>query len=484
MKEFEVPEPMKSSFSRSFSVFAAILLVALTILGSSFQILVKNYLTDTTYATLEQDGQIISNLAASYWADSSLSTREFLLNLDVASQVSGSDAVICDSSGEVILCSDALFGCEHQGLHVNRDYMSKVLTNGIDRATGVIRGLYEDQRFLVSLPVTARDGSASGIVIVSAPTANVNAVLTKIANIFLTTAAFVVLISVMAVSAFARRESRPLRDMARAANAFGHGDLEARVKVEEGYSEEMEELALAFNNMASSLQKSEYRRQEFVANVSHELKTPMTTIAGYVDGILDQTIPEDRWNHYLQIVSDETKRLSRLVRSMLDISQLQSQEGIPDEKKLHFDLEECCGQVLLTFEKKINDKNINVEVDMPEHPVYTFANQDYITQVVYNLLDNAVKFCPAGGCLGLRIREGGSKAYVSVSNEGDTIPPEELPLVFDRFHKLDKSRSQNRDGWGLGLYIVKTIVCSHGEDISVTSRDGKTEFTFTMPLVN
>ena len=484
MKEFEVPEPMKSSFGRSFSVFAAILLVALTILGSSFQILVKNYLTDTTYATLEQDGQIISNLAASYWADSSLSTREFLLNLDVASQVSGSDAVICDSSGEVILCSDALFGCEHQGLHVNRDYMSKVLTNGIDRATGVIRGLYEDQRFLVAMPVTSRDGGASGIVIVSAPTANVNAVLTKIANIFLTTAAFVVLISVMAVSAFARRESRPLRDMARAANAFGHGDLEARVKVEEGCSEEMEELALAFNNMASSLQKSEYRRQEFVANVSHELKTPKTTIAGYVDGIQDKTIPEDRWNHYLQIVSDETKRLSRLVRSMLDISQLQSQEGIPDEKKLHFDLEECCGQVLLTFEKKINDKNINVEVDMPEHPVYTFANQDYITQVVYNLLDNAVKFCPAGGCLGLRIREGGSKAYVSVSNEGDTIPPEELPLVFDRFHKLDKSRSQNRDGWGLGLYIVKTIVCSHGEDISVTSRDGKTEFTFTMPLVN
>ena len=476
---------MKSSFGRSFSVFAAILLVALTVLGGSFQILVKNYLTDTTYAALEQDGQIISNLAASYWADSSLSAREFMLNLDVASRVSGSDAVICDGAGEVILCSDALFGCEHQGLHVNRDYMNKVIANGIDRATGIIRGLYDDQRFLVAMPVAARgDSGASGIVIVSAPTAEVTAVLTKISNIFLTTAAFVVLISVVAVSAFAQRESRPLRDMAKAANAFGHGDLDARVKVEEGCSEEMEELALAFNNMASSLQKSEYQRQEFVANVSHELKTPMTTISGYVDGMLDKTIPEDRWPHYLQIVSDETKRLSRLVRSMLDISQLQSQEGIPDEKKLHFDLEECCGQVLLTFEKKINDKNINVEVDMPEHPVYTFANQDYVTQVVYNLLDNAVKFCPEGGKLGLRIREGGSKAYVSISNEGDTIPPEELPLVFDRFHKLDKSRSKNRDGWGLGLYIVKTIVCSHGEDIGVTSRDGKTEFTFTMPLVN
>ena len=105
-------------------------------------------------------------------------------------------------------------------------------------------------------------------------------------------------------------------------------------------------------------------------------------------------------------------------------------------------------------------------------------------QVIYNLIDNAVKFCPDGGNLGLRIKEGGSKAYVSVSNDGETIPPDELPLVFDRFHKLDKSRSQNRDGWGLGLYIVKTIVCSHGEDISVSSKDGKTEFTFTMPLVN
>jgi len=253
--------------------------------------------------------------------------------------------------------------------------------------------------------------------------------------------------------------------------------------VDDSSTEEMEELAIAFNNMASSLQKSEYQRQEFVANVSHELKTPMTTISGYVDGILDGTIPPSRQEHYLRIVSDETKRLSRLVRSMLDISQLQNQD-IPDEKKMHFDLEETMGQVLITFEKKITDKKLEVDVNMPEHPVYTIANRDYITQVIYNLIDNAVKFCPEGGTLGLRIREGGNKAYISVSNEGPTIPPEELPLVFDRFHKLDKSRSQNRDGWGLGLYIVKTIVCSHGENISVTSRDGKTEFTFTMPLVN
>ena len=476
---------MKTSFSRNFATAATILLLALTVLGASFQMLVKEFLTENTISGLKNDATIIADLAAAYSVGGRLDNRDFLLNLDIASQISDADAVICDASGRVVLCSDALEGCGHAGIRFNEDYVRKVITNGGDTTTGIIGGLYPESRYVVAVPILSHSGgSALGIVVVSVPMAQTAGILTRISNIFLTAAIFVVMAAVLAMSVVARRESRPLRDMARVANAFGHGNLEARVKLEEGYSEEVEELALAFNNMASSLQKSEYQRQEFVANVSHELKTPMTTISGYVDGILDGTIPLHRRDHYLRIVSDETKRLSRLVRSMLDISQLQTQEGIPEEKKMHFDLEECLGGVLITFEKKINDKNLNVDVNMPEHPVYTMANRDYVTQVIYNLIDNAVKFCPDGKTLGLSIREGGSKAYISVSNEGETIPAEELPLVFDRFHKLDKSRSQNRDGWGLGLYIVKTIVCSHGENISVTSKDGKTEFTFTMPLVN
>ncbi len=474
---------MKSSFSRNFTTAALILLLALTVLGASFQFQVTEYLTETSVSGLQKDAEVIADLAASYSVEGQLDSRAFLLNLDVISQVSHADAVICDRDGYVILCSHFRSGCQHQGLQLNRSYMEKVIKNGGDTVTGVIRGLYEDQRHVVSVPIMV-DNSPLGVVIVSTATTVTTTILNKISNIFLTAALFVVLVSVLAVTAFARRESRPLKEMANAANAFGHGNLEARVKLEDDYSEELEELALAFNNMASSLQKSEYQRQEFVANVSHELKTPMTTISGYIDGILDGTIPQERQKHYLRIVSDETKRLSRLVRSMLDISQLQKEEGIPEEKKMHFDLEETLGQVLITFEKKITDKKLEVDVDMPEHPVYTFANCDYITQVIYNLIDNAVKFCPEGGTLGIMIREGGNKAYITIRNDGDTIPPEELPLVFDRFHKLDKSRSQNRDGWGLGLYIVKTIVCSHGENISVSSKDGKTAFTFTMPLVN
>ena len=476
---------MKSSFGRVFYAAALILLVALTLLGVSFQQLVKDYLTESTFSRLDQDAEVIAHLASSYAAGEYSSNQDFLLNLDVASRLSGTDIIICNAEGKIILCSDSPFGCKHLKLQVNSDYLEKVSSAGVDRTTGMIRGLYSDSRFLTAMPIRDETGgSLLGLVMVSVPTADTTAVLKKLANLYLNTAFVVVLLSALGALAYADRSSRPLREMAKAANDFGHGNLEARVRVEDSYSEETRDLAVAFNNMASSLQKSEYQRQEFVANVSHELKTPMTTISGYVDGILDGTIPPERRNHYLQIVSDETKRLSRLVRSMLDISQLQDEKGMPDEKKMNFDMEECAGLALVNFEKKINDKHINVQVDMPEHPVYTFANQDAVTQVVYNLVDNAVKFCPEGGTLGLTIKEGGGKAYVSVSNDGETIPPEELPLVFDRFHKLDKSRSKNRDGWGLGLYIVKTIVCSHGENISVTSRDGKTEFTFTMPLAN
>ena len=306
----------------------------------------------------------------------------------------------------------------------------------------------------------------------------------KLSDTYLLVSVLVILGAVLVIILMAQKQSSPLKELAKAASDFGHGKLESRVIVDAGDPQEVQELALAFNNMASSLQKSEYQRQEFVANVSHELKTPMTTISGYLDGMLDGTIPPEMHQSYMRLVSDETKRLSRLVRSMLDISRMQNQDAIPPEALSRFDVCECVGRVLVTFEQKIVSKALEVEVSFPEYPVYTQASQDAITQVVYNLLDNAVKFCPDQGMLNVAIREGDGKVYVSIGNDGDTIPPEELPLVFDRFHKLDKSRAENRDGWGLGLYIVKNIIDRHGENISVSSQNGRTAFTFTLPLVN
>ena len=240
------------------------------------------------------------------------------------------------------------------------------------------------------------------------------------------------------------------------------------------------ETAEAFNAMADSIAKSEEKRSEFVANISHELKTPMTTIAGYTDGILDGTIPPDKERAALQTISSETRRLSRLVRRMLDLSRLQSTENITAQEQ--FDVSEVMLRVLVSLENKINARHLDVDTQLPDGVVEVWGDPDAITQVCYNLLDNAIKFSDEGSTMGISITTKGGKAHVAVRNQGQTIPPDELAMIFDRFHKSDKSRSVDRDGVGLGLYIVKTILNNHKENITVTSQDGVTEFVFTLTL--
>lgn len=475
---------MKSTFSRLFTTISLILLAAAVFISACFQWLTNRYWKEQAISSLKNDAQVVAALFQAGYGDKSISNQDFYMALTVAVSVSGADMIICDGQGTLLMCADSPMGCEHVGLQLDKGYRDRIFAAGEYTDTGMIRGLYTETRYIASVAITdSITGAPQAIVLVSSPVDETLMNIRRTSNTFVIITALVALLSVAIATYFFRRQSNPLRQMARVAKDFGHGNFSARVQTSGRHPQEVEELALAFNNMATSLEKGEYQRKEFVANVSHELKTPMTTISGYVDGILDGTIPPEKSREYLTLVSQETKRLNRLVRNMLDISRLREQGGIPEEEKTRFDISELAGQVLISFEQKINAKNMDVQVEMPEYPVFTRANQDAINQVIYNLVDNGVKFCPENGQLGIAIREGSNKIYLSVSNNGEEIPAQELPLVFERFHKTDKSRSRNRDSWGLGLYIVKTIMDFHGENISVTSQDGKTEFTFTLPLV-
>lgn len=475
---------MKTMFGRQFLLTAACILCSILILGASFRVFIQKYVQSESQKSLYQSAEAVAELASAYESIGDLENNwEFHINLSFAAEAAGTDTVICDETGVVILCSCSEFRCAHLGLQVPQTFVDQVIQEGKTADAGILQGLYDDSRSVVSIPIISQaDGVASGIVIASTGQTQVVGVIRQMTDIFLMTGAVVLLLAVIACSALMRRTSQPLKDLAGAARRFGHGNLDARVELDEHNPAEIEELAVAFNNMADSLEKSEQQRKEFIANVSHELKTPMTTIAGFMDGMLDGTIPPEQHRHYMQIVSDEVRRLSRMVRGMLDISRLQDQT-IPEEKKTVFDLCEAAGQVLVSFEQKITQKQLDVQVDMPNEATYTLADADSITQVIYNLMDNAVKFCQQGGTLGLKIQPEDKKIFVSVSNTGLTIPENELSRIFDRFHKTDKSRSVDHDGVGLGLYIVKTIICSHGEDISVTSRNGLTVFTFSLPVV-
>ncbi|WP_382736667.1 sensor histidine kinase [Agathobaculum butyriciproducens] len=416
--------------------------------------------------------------------------------------------------------------------------------------------------------------------------------------------------------------TRPLKTIAAAAKEFAGGNFDVRVP-EDNRCYEIDELAVSFNNMARDLDQLEELTRGFISNVSHEFKTPMTTIGGFVDGMIDGTIPLDQRDKYLKIIAEETKRLSRMVNRMLDAAKIQSgelilspapfdftemtaqillsfeqkiekkkldvqcdleerltvmgysdhlyravynltdnavkfiedggtlrlkvhQEGRPapfdfteiggssrrlrngsamngtipyrvvstdkrdkkiiaeetkrlsrmvnrmlDAAKIQsgelilspapFDFTEMTAQILLSFEQKIEKKKLDVQCDLEER-LTVMGDRDHLYRAVYNLTDNAVKFIEDGGTLRLKVHQEGQLCVFAISNTGIGISAEDLPHVFDRFYKTDRSRSMDKTGAGLGLYIVKNIINLHGGEISVRSGGGETEFEFTLPL--
>ncbi len=290
--------------------------------------------------------------------------------------------------------------------------------------------------------------------------------------------AWVMLAAVIAVYFITERIIHPLRSMTVAAKKFGKGDFSSRVTVYG--SDEVAELAVAFNNMADSLGNLEKMRNSFLSNVSHDLRTPMTTISGFIDGIRSGAIPPEKQDYYLQIISSEVHRLSRLVSQLLDISRLES-----GDRKMNFtdfDVAEVARIILISFEQKIDEKHLDVEFDSDSDEVSVYADKDAIHQVLYNLCHNAIKFAREGGKFIIKISSLDSKRVrVSVYDDGQVISNEDLPMVFERFYKSDKSRGLDKSGVGLGLYICKTIIDAHDEKISVESKDGEgTEFRFTL----
>jgi signal transduction histidine kinase len=270
---------------------------------------------------------------------------------------------------------------------------------------------------------------------------------------------------------------KPLGLINQTAKSISKGEFDKRVKIES--DDEIGDLAVSFNYMADSLQGLEDMRKSFIANVSHELRSPMTSINGFISGILDGTIPEEKWLHYLNIVHDEIKRLIRLINDILDLASLESGEfslqvGV-------FDINELIRQRVIKFEDKINKKQISLEVTLVGSKVKVKGDRDRIDQVITNLLDNSIKFVPIEGKIEIKTEMKEDRILISILNNGQSIPKDEIKYIWDRFHKADKARSKG-GGTGLGLSIARQIVNQHNQTIWVESGNGGTKFTFTLNI--
>lgn len=468
---------------RQMAVTVGMVALTLVLMGVSFFSLSYNYARGQRTDELLVRAQAVSKLSVRYLETGRYLSMEELQEDEqfrqlaaTAAVISEMDILVCDTDGHVLLSTDETMA--GQSINIPQSVMEKVLSDGTWSGRSRLDQIYQNKQFIGGVAVVnPTSGKTLGAVFTVSTSASIDDLWRAFAGLLLMTAFVVLMISFMASSITTMRQIKPIREMAQATRQYAEGDFDIRMN-DYGREDEIGELAASFNNMAESLQQTERQRREFIANISHELKTPMTTIAGYTDGILDGTIPPENEKQYLQIIANESRRLSRLVRRMLDVSQLQAMDPLRGGN--HFDICESMRRVLISMEKKINDRHLDVDADIPDDPILVLGDNDMITQVIYNLLENAAKFAREGSTLYLGVAMMDGKARVTVRNIGDTIPAEELPLLFERFHKSDKSRSEDKDGYGLGLYIVKTILQQHKEEINVTSENGVTTFTFSL----
>ncbi len=483
----------QSLFVKYFSVFLVIVAICFLALGVTLGLFVLNYWSDQTAVLLQENAKTVSQSTAqvlsSWLRDEPRGSVIFICNdLTTVSEAINADVFMCDPDGKIILCKDILSSdlivrndgvCDIHSAYTVPQEVLRAAAKGGYFARGTLSGLYESTHLAAAEPVVVQGEIAGYIFAVEPLNMSLQGYFFNMLRLFIFASLLALCIGFAVIYLFTANLVRPLKEMSKATKAYAAGDFSPRVTVRG--RDELSELMEAFNRMAASLSLQESTRRSFVANVSHELKTPMTTIGGFIDGILDGTIAPDRQKHYLRIVSDETKRLSRLVTSMLNMSKIEAGELQLQPKR--FDVCREIFDTMLNFEQLIERKHIEIVGLDTLQPTYIVADRDLLHQVIYNLVDNAVKFTE-NGSIAVSVRQDpGEGTTVSFRNTGTTgISSEELSRVFERFYKVDKSRSYDTKGAGLGLYICKTIIEMHGGTISAQS-DGSdyVEFSFTLP---
>ena len=469
-------------FNKYFLITASAILFSLSIMMVILTVIFNDYLSDMKYETLKKSCDSVANFTYN-GLDSGETEEEipYFIAKNIA-DVSDVDVFFLDESGAIKICGCSDSGiqrkCEHIGVTVPEEFLLDAIG---ETKTGFANlNIYGEDHYYAARMLGDTADRFIGYVVSASSIADVDVLMSKMARLYFIAAVVPLTFMFIAIYIITYKMTKPLKLMSDASRAMARGDFSKRIPVTS--DDEIGKLAVSFNQMTNSLSRLEEMRKSFVADISHELKTPMTTIGGFIDGIIDGTIEPENQKHYLEIVSEEVSRLSRMVQSMLSISQLES--GSTTLKKERFDFKELLLGIVLSQEQRIDSKNLEINGLDKLSSITLEADKDLIHRVVYNLVDNAVKFTDEGGNISFNAKVEAKKLVFSIRNTGKGIPQSDLPYLFERFYKVDKSRSANKKSTGLGLFIVKTIVKNHGGKITVSSVENEfTEFEVTLPLV-
>lgn len=471
-------------FLKFYVASGLIIMFAFLIFGLMTLVMITMHWWNEKVDMLDVNCQSIASdyINAVYSEGGNLSTLLLGNDIQTISVATEADYFICDTNGKVLVCKEFL---ETNGRVCQKHGAIRVSSELVEMAKAkrfsTFRSIDGDNRdsFVVAMPVLYGGKVIGEVFAVVDAVQGLLPYVGSMCKMVFYSFLIALLIAYTMIYFYSRKITRPISDMIEATDHYAKGDFTYHVNTT-GLSTEMANMAEAMNRMVDELAIDDKAKKSFVANVSHELKTPMTTIGGFVDGILDGTIPREKEDEYLRTVSSEVKRLSRLVVAMLNLSKIES--GEISIKPVKYNVSSQIIEVLLSMEQRLEEKNISVEGLENISEIKICADRDLLHQVIYNLLDNAVKFTPDGGTIEFLGKHENDATTLTVRNSGQGISDGEISRIFERFYKVDQSRSFDVKGVGLGLYIVKTIVNMHEGKITAGSKEGEyTEFTFTIP---
>ncbi len=467
----------KSIFFRIFTINLVVIIVSYMVLALMQSVLISQFVYRERINGLKDNAKTIAQFIEGGTTPEPL--RNFLYGFSHSTKI---NILIIDNAGNILLSSSQGNAYNSSYTKIEEKYRKNVMANHEHLEKGTLGGVYRTDMFTLQVPIVAKQqNSVIGAIYLSIPVPEMTRAQTQLYRILALSLILVVLISLGLSFALSRRISRPIKKIGNTAKQFAQGDFSSRVELNDKTDNiiEINELTRTFNHMAYSLEKSDDIRNNFLSDVAHELRTPMTTISGFVDGILDDTIPPERQKDYLIIVKDEIARLSGLVNSFLDLTRLET--GNQSLEMTNFDINETIRRTLVGFENRIEEKNIVIDLDTEAEHMLVRADMNSIRQVLTNLIENAIKFTNNGGTIRISTASLRHDIKIAVYNTGCGISPQDIKMIFERFYKADKSRSQNREGTGIGLYIVKDILKRHGKNITAESQEGRyAEFTFTL----
>lgn len=462
-------------FIKMVVIYFCIIISTLTMLGVLLSFLLNNYLVYNKQMEMLVKGSDITELVKPFLI-SKRNPAELIRLLNRADKNLGTEIWVIDSSGFVIAASADQKAYEGNFVAV-RDIV-EMQKNKVVIRQGYSQ-LHKETVLWVITPVYSA-GHVIGGVIMYSPIIGITQTSLKVRNLFIYSAAVSIIFSTIIVYLLSKYVTGPLRDMGRVAKQLARGDFSERVKIKQ--QDEIGDLSESFNYMADQIQKNEKMRRDFVADVSHELRSPLTNIQGFIEAIMDgkDKTPEDR-SRYLGILHKETMRLIRLVNELLDLSKLES--GNPPTKIEPIDTVEAIWNSVAKMKPVTEEKGTTIIVDVPDEEIIVLGNGDRLEQVIINLIDNANRHSPPDGTVTITASRENDMVEIIVKDNGEGIPAEDLPLIWERFYKVDKSRCREKGGTGLGLAIAKKIIEGLGGLVKASSEEGKgSQIGFSIPI--